>query len=295
MNLWTSLFDPDARETRGERVQGFVWQAIAVWAIVEHAFRWAFEMSHHERVVKPLGLARYLNVAWLFDLRLGLSHAALVTVLALIALTSRHKALYLAVVACAHLQHVARYSLGKAGHGSHFAGLALLFLGIAHVWTHREAFARRAAAGLTLFFYGLSYTTSGVIKLARSGPTWSDGTHLWLWMAEKQVDLTAEHGQFVLNPLQEMVLASRPLATGLLTFGLLSEVFAFLMWWKKTRPFLALALCGMHVGVMLTLDIHFLENALLLLGLALPIASFVDRRGPRASETLADGTCEPTA
>jgi hypothetical protein len=290
MSLWAALYDPSARETRGERVQAFMWQAIAVWVVVAHAFRWAFEMSHHERVVKPLGLARYVDVRVLFDLRFGLANAALVTALALVALFSRHKALYLAVVLGVHLQHVARYSLGKTGHGSHFAGLALLFVGIAHVSSGRSAHARRIATGLTLFFYGLSYTMSAVIKLVRSGPMWIDGRHLWLWMAEKQVDLTSEYGQFVPSPLQALLLESRSLATALLTFGLLSELFAFLLWWKRTRPFLALALTGMHLGVMFTLDIHFIENCLLLLGLGLPIAAFIDRRDPEARESLTSVT-----
>lgn len=277
MSLLTNLFDPHAPETRGERVQGALFELSAIAILAYFAFEWAFVMSHYQRVVKPLALARYVDVSLLFELRWALANATLLTLLGLLALVMRMPRLHLVGVALFHLQFVARYSLGKASHASHFAGIALLSLGVAALLFEGKL-VRRAAVGLTVFFYGLSYSCAALVKLIATGPRWVDGHHLWLWIHEKQIDLTSQFGSWSPNLLQRFMLESRALATLSLTFGLLTEAFAWLMWWQKPRPFVMLALVGMHLGVQLTMDISFWANQVMLSMLALPIASWIDRR-----------------
>jgi hypothetical protein len=139
----------------------------------------------------------------------------------------------------------------------------------------------RIATGYALFFYGIAYTSAAVCKLVASGPGWIAGTHLQLWLAEREVDMIATHGTFTPNMIQQWIASSPALATVMLAFGLVAELGATALWFPRTRPFAALALVGMHVGIALSLDIWFGYNVYLLLALGLPWGALLDRLLPR--------------
>jgi hypothetical protein len=84
-------------------------------------------------------------------------------------------------------------------------------------------------------------------------------------------------GHQSLNLLQQVAIDSYPAATLILTFGLLTEFFGFLIWYRKTRTPLMLLLIAMHVGILISMRINFPANNALLLALAVPWSSLLDR------------------
>jgi hypothetical protein len=106
---------------------------------------------------------------------------------------------------------------------------------------------------------------------------WADGHHLWLWIQEKWVDRASEQGFRRANLLQKWSMQSLPFATLQLSFGLLAESLSSLMLVRRFRRPVLLALAGMHLGILATMQIAFLNNVYLLLALGLPIAELVDR------------------
>jgi len=110
-----------------------------------------------------------------------------------------------------------------------------------------------------IFFLGLAYTSSAISKLIGTGVTWIDGNHLWLWISEKSVDVLAGYGTFNYSFIQELALSNRFIATVILSFGLLTELTAFLLWWKKLRPYIITLVIGMHLGIYYSMNIFFLS------------------------------------
>jgi hypothetical protein len=49
------------------------------------------------------------------------------------------------------------------------------------------------------------------------------------------------------------------------------------MWWRPARRWVMLALAGMHMGIAVVMNIHFMPSVLMLLALGLPVAEVVDR------------------
>ncbi|MDB4977409.1 MAG: hypothetical protein JWN48_5750 [Myxococcaceae bacterium] len=283
MTLLENLFDADAPETRGERVQAMLFELISVLLCAGYAWSWVEPMTHQRRVVRALGLANYLDVSPLFDLRFAVGNAALISCLVAVGFVLRQRLLYLGAALLLHLQFVARHGMGKVSHGSHLVGTALLALGLAALFV-QPARVRRAALGLTVFLAGLGYTSAAACKLIATGPRWVDGHNLWLWISEKQLDLTAQHGSAQLNLLQAWLMQNRTLATAVLLIGLSTELLAWLMWWKKLRPLVMLAVVGMHLGIQATLDVAFTANVVVLCTVALPLAAWIDRYDLRTAK-----------
>jgi hypothetical protein len=61
-----------------------------------------------------------------------------------------------------------------------------------------------------------------------------------------------------------------------LVFGLIAELVGILIWFRRYRTPVLLALVAMHVGIDLTLDILFIYNILILALLALPWGAVID-------------------
>ena len=136
---------------------------------------------------------------------------------------------------------------------------------------------RRFTLGFTYFYVGLGYTLAGISKLGGTGLNWADGRHLWMWVNEKGVDVLSKTGVFELNVLQELVLASLTVATLILAFGILTELFAFLMWFRKLRTPVIMGVLALHVGIDIIMNIFFYLSVMLLVILGLPWAKWIDR------------------
>ena len=126
------------------------------------------------------------------------------------------------------------------------------------------------------FFIGLGYTSAALCKLVATGPTWPAGRHLWMWIQERTVDTFSLTGTVDYNWLQQLALDYGLIATAILTFGLLVEFFAFLMWFKRFRPAIMTLLAGMHIGIMMVMKLAFNANTLVLLLLAFSWATLID-------------------
>jgi uncharacterized membrane protein len=98
-----------------------------------------------------------------------------------------------------------------------------------------------------------------------------------MWIAERKVDVMSKFGAFEPTMLQELVLQDYRFGTLFLTFGLLAELSGVLMWWRRYRYAVVLAVLGMHIGIFFTMNIMFHASTYLLVLLGLPWHRLIDR------------------
>ena len=275
--LLKNLFDFEREETAGEILFYRLFELVLALWVMEYAWRWGEYILRIEDVVLPLGIARYVDVSFMYAHGLSLANAAVISALAVVGYFRLWRYAYLIALLLLHLQYVARFSLGKIPHGSNFIGTALLCVAAATVVFEHRQHIRRTALGLCYFFFGLGYTTAAFSKLVGTGPDWVDGRHLWMWIGERTVDTFSSSGVIEVNALQTLALDHYPLATAILVAGLAAELSASLMWFKRTRPFIMTLLIGMHFGILWVMKISFSSNVYLLILLAYPWAALIDR------------------
>ncbi len=101
------------------------------------------------------------------------------------------------------------------------------------------------AVGACLVQLALVYLTSIFYKL--QGHKWQDGTALYYILRSNTFDLT---------PLSALVYR-HPLIVAAATYGTLMMQLAFpwLMWWRKAKPALFLAIASMHVGIAIAMNL----------------------------------------
>lgn len=276
MNFWKNLLDYEQEPTKGEVLHFKFFELFVIAYVIFFAWDWGPYIQQIGEVVLPLGIAQYIDISFMFNNGVSLINAALMTVFALLGffrILPRYS--YVIAFLCFHLHYVSRYSLGEISHGSNIIGMSFLALALSLLLFKDPKICRRFALGFTIFFVGLGYTSAGVSKLIGTGISWPEGSHLWLWIGERRVDVLSAGGAFSLNWIQELSLEYRWLATLSLLFGLLAEFFGFLFWFKKTRPYIATALIGMHIGIYLTMNIMFDVYIYELLILGFPWASWI--------------------
>lgn len=265
------LFRFHKPETTGEVLHFKVLEAYMVYHLIWTVWYWGVYTLRITDVVLPLGLAQYVDIRFMFGNALPLANAAVISVLAVLALLRvAPRWTYLVVVLLMHVQYVARYSLGEISHGAHMTGMTVLAFALGMLIFDAPAQRRRFIWGTVVFLVGLSYVSAGLCKLGASGPMWVDGRHLWLWMGEKSIDILSREGAYSANALQQFAAAGRGPATVILTIGLVTELAGFLFWFRKSRWFAAVMLIGMHVGILLTLNIRFDASIAQLAVLGLP-------------------------
>ncbi len=269
-NLLRNLFDFERADTSGERLFFRIFEVVVLYFILSFAWEWGVYILKISDVVLPLGIANHIDVSFMFDSPLPLLNAAAITALMAAGFFRLWRFGYMGAFLLMHLQYVARYSLGEISHGSNVMGMALLGLALGAIFFNERKGARRFTFGFLYFFLGLGYVLAAASKLIGTGPGWVDGRHLWMWIAERSVDTFSITGAITYNHLQTLVLEHLPLATLILTFGLLTEFFGFLMWFRRTRPWIMTLLIVMHLGVLLTMKINFPANTVLLILLAYP-------------------------
>lgn len=272
------LFDFGAQETRGERLQFGLLELFVLGYAVRFAWQWGQEIQTLAGMVVPQGIAQHVDISFMFQSPLPLINAAGITLCALCASFGRaRRVAFTLLPVLLHLQYVARHSLGKTAHGSQFIGMALLLLAVAAWSMPTPSSARRFALGATRFFMGVGYVCAGICKLAATGSNWADGRHLWLWIGERGIDRLSDVGQHQLNVVQQLCLDQRWAATLFLSFGLATELLGFTLWFRRTRPFITLALIGLHLGVFAAMDLFFDTYVYQLAIVGLPLAGIVDR------------------
>jgi hypothetical protein len=155
--------------------------------------------------------------------------------------------------------------------------MAILAFAVATLAFEHRKEIRRTVLGICYFFFGLGYTSAALCKLGATGPTWPAGRHLRMWIQERTVDTFSLTGAVDYNWIQQLALDHGFIGTMILTFGLLVEFFAFLMWFKRPRPVIMMLLAGMHIGIMMVMKLSFSANTYLLVLLAFSWAALIDR------------------
>lgn len=278
MKFWKHLFKYEPEATRGELLHFRFFELLVISYVIYFAWDWGFYIQQIGEVVLPLGIAQYIDISFMFENRISIINAFLMSVFALMGffrIWPRYS--YIISFLCFHLHYVSRYSLGEISHGSNFIGMGMLALALGLFFFKEPKMNRRFVFGFLFLFFGIGYTSAGVSKLIGTGLTWADGRHLWLWIAERRVDVLSAGGTFSYNWIQELSMEHSWFASLSLVFGLIAEFFGFLLWFDKTRPYIAIALIGMHLGVYFTMNIMFDVYIYLLLILGFPWGDWIDR------------------
>lgn len=271
------LFGFDREETFGEILFYRIFELIMLYWVLLFAWKWGFYIQRIGDVILPLGIANYVDVSFMFIGGISIWNAGLITAFAAIGLFRLWRYAYLVTLLLLHLQYVSRFSLGEISHGANVIGVALLGLALGAIVFAESKPRRRFVLGFCYFFIGLGYVSAATVKLVASGPLWVDGSHLWMWIGERTVDTFSITGSISHNVLQEWILDSRLLGTLLLSFGLLTELFGFMLWFPRWRWIVMTLLISMHVGVLLSMKINFPANDVILLLLAYPWFAGIDR------------------
>lgn len=273
-----NLFGDGSPLTTGQKVYFKIFELFVVYASLELAWSWANYTLKIQDVVLPLGIAEHIDISFMHGNLIPLYFAGAMTVLCILAFFRIGPSwLYLLSAVLLHFLYSGRYSIGEIPHSANFVGLSILAFGVAFVSYKEQDYRLPLAMGIILFFMGFGYTTAAISKLVVTGFNWSDGRHLWMWMTEKSVDNLSKFGLHEYNFLQQMAFVSVPVATASLTFGLIAELFGFLIWFKKLRPFVVLAVMGLHLGIFLTMNIWFGKFMMELTLIGFPWAAFFDR------------------
>lgn len=288
MRLLQHLFDFERKASPGELIFYRSFEAMVLYWTIEFAWSWGFYIQRIQDVVLPLGIATYLDVSFLFTDNLSLFNAGAITVLLVFGFARAWRYAYLLALPLFHLQYVARFCLGEISHGSNVIGMAVLGMALgAVVFSDRQAM-HRFVLGFNYFFLGLGYTSAAICKLVASGPLWVDGRHLWLWIGERTVDVFSMTSTLDYSWVQSLALGWYPVATLILTFGLLTELFAFLMWFRRTRLVSMSLLILMHFGIAASMKIHFWPNTIVLIFLAFPWSHWIDLLLNRSDASFLD-------
>lgn len=268
--LFDRIFEFDREETVGQVLFFRLIELVVAYQIIVNVWKWSFYIVELTDVILPLGIANYFDVSMLFGTSFPFINATIITLLLVLGFSRKWNYAYFITIFFFHLQYVARFSQGEISHGSNLAGMILLCIGVSFAFVNQSDKVRKTALGLIFFFAGLGYVSAAICKLIGTGITWPIGEHLQLWIAERYTDKLSQRGAFELSAFQNLLLDNWYLATATLTFGLLSELSGFLLWFRKTRWIQAIILMGMHIGIVFTLNIYFGDYVYLLLLIGFP-------------------------
>ncbi|PIB37607.1 hypothetical protein BFP72_17090 [Reichenbachiella sp. 5M10] len=249
-----------------------------VYASIDLAWFWANYTLKIQDVVLPLGIAEHIDISFMHGNMLPLYVAGVMSLTCVLAFFRIGPSwLYLLSALLLHLLYAGRFSIGEIPHSSNFVGLSILATGVGFVVYKDPDNRIPIVMGLVLFFVGFGYTTAAFSKLIATGFNWVDGRHLWMWMTEKSVDNLSKYGVHEYNFLQKWAFISIPVAMLSLIVGIGTEFFGFLLWFRKTRPFMAILVMGMHVGIFMTMNIWFGKFMMELIIIGFPWGAWFDK------------------
>lgn len=248
-----------------------IFELFVVYEVIMLAWEWGLYTLKITDVVLPLGIATVIDISFMHGNYLPIVNAVLISlILVLSFFRIGSKWQYALAFVLLHFQYVARFSIGEIPHSANLVGMALFSFALG-IPLFKEALDRyKFIIGFTIFYIGLGYFSASMSKLIGTGPNWIDGRHLWLWIAEKGTDILSREGSFDYNFVQKLALNYIPAATAMLFVGIATEFIGIFVWFKKLRPYVIFAIIGMHVGVMLSMNIRFDSFIIELLILALP-------------------------
>lgn len=277
LNLSQNLFGFDDPDSTGQRMVRLVFELFIVISTCYLAWYWGLYTLRITDVVLPLGLARYLDISFMHGNNLPIWNAVLISIFAVLGLLRVWKWPYAVAFILLLFQYAARFSLGEIPHSANLAGMGLLGFALGRLFYQDTVQSGRFSMGFSYLFIGLAYTFAAWSKLIGTGWNWADGRHLWMWINEKAVDEIARSGFVVLNFTQETALAAVWVATLFLLFGMLTEFFGFIVWFRKTRFLGMMAILGLHLGIWQAMDIMFALSVWELCILGPPWALLIDR------------------
>lgn len=253
-----NLFGHPEKVTNTHIVYLKIFELFVAYQTIVYAWEWGLYTLKITDVVLPLGIATMIDISFMHGNIMPLVNAGLITVITIATFFRLGwNWQYMVVFVLLHVQYVARFSIGEIPHSGNLLGMALFSFAVGTLFFHTRESKYRFIIGFTLFYIGLGYVSASISKLIGTGIFWVDGRHLWLWIAEKGTDILSREGEFGYNLIQILALKSTVIATIILIIGILTEFFGFLMWFRKTRPYITLAIIGMHIGVMLSMNIRF--------------------------------------
>lgn len=276
--FFNQLFQVDKARTYGELWHFKILELFIAGYTIKYAWEWAAYIPRNSEVVLPLGIAKYIDISFMFGDVWPVINASVISVLCILAfLRITFKWPYFAALILLHLQFAVRYSQGEIPHSMNMLGMSLLALALSTLLFSKPWQVSRFTFGGIYFFVGLSYFSAAISKLIGTGINWFDGRHLWLWMSEKSTDILSRTGTFEYNWLQELALEYWPIASLILLFGWLTEFCGVLMWWKKYRPYITTAVIAMHFGITMTMNIRFDAYVIELLIIGYPWDILIDK------------------
>lgn len=277
LRLSENLFGFDEPDSTGQYVFRTALEAFVIISTCYLAWTWGFYTLRNSEVVLPLAFARIVDISFMFGNSYPIGNAVLISVLSIIGFAKMSRWAYSVSFILLVLQYSARFSQGEIPHSANLIGMALLGFAIGALLFSDDVLRSKFGMGFNYFFLGAAYLSAGISKLVATGITWPDGRHLWMWINEKAVDEIARTGVLQLNAVQEISLESVSISTFFLAFGLIAELGAFLIWYKRTRVFIVWLIFFMHIGIYLTMDITFKLSMLEMILLGIPIAYLTDR------------------
>lgn len=287
--LSRNLFPFERPLARGEQLYFRIFELAIAGFCLRLAWQWSEYVQRIHHVLKPQGVAHYMDLSWLLGSKLAYVLLVVLALCLMVAVLRRSALGYGGALLIMHVLYVARHSQGKASHIAHCIGLALLAFTLgAALFRRSRALFQHFVSGSLIFFLGLSYVLAALCKLRYSGIGWPDGSHLVLWIAERELDLRAASGGFGSNIVQQWIVEHRALGTLVLAFGLATELFAFLLWFERFRPWILTGLILMHLGIGITMNIYFTYNVYLLIMLGYPWGSVLDWLLRRVSASSAE-------
>jgi hypothetical protein len=274
--LGRNLFEFDRAESPGAVVFFKLFELFLVVFAVRLIWMWTAEIGVLSEVVLRLGAANYFDPTLFYGTPLAQIVAGLTTSLLVVGFFRVWSWAYIVAVGLLHLLYAVRYTQGEIPHSANLFVMSLLGLALATLFFDDGHERRRFTMGFTYFFIGLGYTLAAASKLVATGPMWADGLHLWMWIHEKSVDQMLRWGTTELTWVQQIALESRAAATASLLFGLVTEAFAWLIWFRRFRLWILAAIIGLHAGIYYSMQIVF-ELSFYQLGLLLlPLPALFD-------------------
>ncbi len=288
---FNDLFETVLPDSRGGRIYFKVFELFVVVSAIHLAWKWAGYIPRLTDTVEPVGLAAYINLSFVVDPVVAWGMALALTASAStgfvrIRLLGRYG--YAVAFMLMLVLFAARFSQGKIPHSANLVGMAVLALALGMLLFRNAHDRARFVLGFTYFYVGLAYTLAGIAKLVGTGLTWPDGRHLWMWINEKSIDVFAKYGQLDLNWVQHLALDHRLFATAMLTFGWVTELTAFLLWWERFRRPLIVLILMLHFGIWMSMNIMFKLSIFELVILLLPLPMLIDRYGEKSARSIVD-------
>lgn len=275
--LSQNLFPFEKPLTRGEQLYFRIFELLIALCSLRLAWQWSEYVQRFDHVLKPQGIGHYLDLSFVLGSQTPYVLTAVLALCLVLGIARRSALGYGAALLIMHVLYVARHSQGKASHVAHCIGLSLLALTLgAALYRRSNALFQRFVSGSLFFFFGLSYVLAGICKLRYTGLDWPDGSHLVLWIAERELDARAASGGFSPNAVQQLIVEHQQLGTLTLAFGLATELLAFLVWFERLRPWVFTGLIAMHIGIGVTMNIYFTYNVTLLVMLGYPWWRLID-------------------